>query len=125
MVFMNIVIIDDSRANLAFMSDFIRAVGATPLTYADPVRALADAPNLDADLFLVDYNMPQMDGLEVISALRKMAWSADIPIIMITAYGDADTKRKALEGGAEALLTKPIDFVLLRNEIETRVGRAA
>ena len=45
--------------------------------------------------------------------------------IMITAYGDAVTKRKAHEGGAEALLTKPIDFVLLRSEIDTRVERAA
>jgi DNA-binding response OmpR family regulator len=41
--------------------------------------------------------------------------------IMITAYGDAETKRKALGNGAEALLTKPIDFVMLRNEIDMRV----
>ncbi len=44
---------------------------------------------------------------------------------MITAYGDAETKRKALESGAEALLTKPIDFMVLRDEIETRIERAA
>ena len=44
---------------------------------------------------------------------------------MITAYGDAETKRKALEGGAEALLTKPIDFGALRSEIDTRVARVA
>ena len=44
---------------------------------------------------------------------------------MITAYGDAETKRKALEHGADALLTKPIDFLALREEIETRVGKAA
>jgi DNA-binding response OmpR family regulator len=44
---------------------------------------------------------------------------------MITAYGDAETKRKALESGAEALLTKPIDFVALRGEIDTRIERAA
>jgi len=43
----------------------------------------------------------------------------------ITAYGDADTKRKALENGAEALFTKPVDFLVLRNEIEMRVERAA
>jgi CheY-like chemotaxis protein len=42
---------------------------------------------------------------------------------MITAYGDADTKRKAIEGGAEGLLTKPIDFTLLREEIDTRLLR--
>ncbi len=40
---------------------------------------------------------------------------------MITAYGDAETKRKALEGGAEALFTKPIDFVSLRGEIDMRI----
>jgi DNA-binding response OmpR family regulator len=49
----------------------------------------------------------------------------DVPVIVITAYGDAETKRKALENGAEALLTKPIDFVKLRNEIDIRVERAA
>jgi len=43
----------------------------------------------------------------------------------ITAYGDAETKRKALERGAEALLTKPIDFTTLRSEIDMRVGSAA
>ena len=44
---------------------------------------------------------------------------------MITAYGDAETKSKALENGAEALLTKPIDFAELRNEINMRVEGAA
>jgi len=48
----------------------------------------------------------------------------DVPVIMITAYGDDVTKRKALEGGAEALLTKPIDFVALRSEIDSRVAGA-
>jgi CheY-like chemotaxis protein len=49
----------------------------------------------------------------------------DVPVIMITAYGDDVTKRKALEGGAEGLLTKPIDFVALRSEIDSRVARTA
>ena len=44
---------------------------------------------------------------------------------MITAYGDAQTNRKALESGAEALLTKPIDFVTLRAEIDLLVERAS
>jgi CheY-like chemotaxis protein len=43
---------------------------------------------------------------------------------MNTAYGDADTRRRALEGGAEALLTKPIDFIALRSEIDNRVPGA-
>jgi DNA-binding response OmpR family regulator len=44
---------------------------------------------------------------------------------MITAYGDAETKQKALENGAEVLLTKPIDFGTLRSEIDTRIERTA
>jgi len=43
---------------------------------------------------------------------------------MITAYGDAETKRKALQNGADAFLTEPIDFAALRSEVETRVERA-
>ena len=64
-----------------------------------------------------------MSGLELLP--KAKALRPDVPVIMITAYGDADTKRKALEKGAEALLTKPIDFATLRNEIDQRVERAA
>ena len=74
-------------------------------------------------LLLSDINMPRMSGLELLPKAKVLR--PDVPVIMITAYGDAETKRKALEGGAEALLTKPIDFVMLRSEIDTRVERTA
>lgn len=84
------------------------------------VKAIED-PSLI--LILSDINMPGMSGLEMLPRVR--AERPQVPVIMITAYGDADTRRKAIEGGAEALLTKPIDFALLRQEIDARVGRAA
>ena len=74
-------------------------------------------------LILSDINMPGMSGLELLP--KAKALRPDVPVIMITAYGDAETKRKALESGAEALLTKPIDFGTLRSEIDMRVERAA
>jgi CheY-like chemotaxis protein len=74
-------------------------------------------------LILSDINMPGMTGLELLP--KAKAVRPDVPVIMITAYGDADTKRKALQGGAEALFTKPIDFGMLRSEIDTRVAKAA
>ena len=74
-------------------------------------------------LILSDINMPGMSGLELLP--RAKAMRPDVPIIMITAYGDAETKRRAPENGAEALLTKPIDFGTLRIEIDSRVERAA
>jgi CheY-like chemotaxis protein len=87
------------------------------------LQRVADAAGQSLILILSDINMPGMSGLELLAKAR--AARPDVPIIMITAYGDAETKRKALEGGAEALLIKPIDFALLRNEIQTRVESAA
>jgi CheY-like chemotaxis protein len=87
------------------------------------LQRINDAGDRSLILILSDINMPGMSGLELLPKAR--AARPDVPIIMITAYGDAETKRRALEGGAEALLTKPIDFATLRNEIEMRVERAA
>jgi CheY-like chemotaxis protein len=74
-------------------------------------------------LILSDINMPGMTGLEMLPKMKEMR--PDVPIIMITAYGDPETKRKAIEGGATGLLTKPIDFTLLREEIDARLDQAA
>ena len=73
-------------------------------------------------LILSDINMPGMTGLELLP--KAKAARPDVPVIMITAYGDPDTRRKAMEGGADALLAKPIDFVALRSEIDSRVAGA-
>jgi CheY-like chemotaxis protein len=87
------------------------------------LQRIADAVNQSLILILSDINMPGMSGLELLPKAKAMR--PDVPIIMITAYGDAGTKRQALENGAEALLTKPIDFGALRSEIDMRVERAA
>ena len=74
-------------------------------------------------LILSDINMPGMTGLEMLPKVTEMR--PDVPVIMITAYGDANTRRKALENGATDLLTKPIDFAALRQEIDARLEQAA
>jgi CheY-like chemotaxis protein len=83
------------------------------------------AETRDATLIpiLSDINMPGMSGLEMLPMVR--AARPDVPVIMITAYGDQDTRRKAIERGAIGLVTKPIDFTLLRQEIDTRLEQAA
>jgi CheY-like chemotaxis protein len=87
------------------------------------LQRITNATGVSLILILSDINMPGMSGLELLP--KAKALRPDVPVIMITAYGDAETKRKALENGAEALLTKPIDFVTLRNEIDMRVEGAA
>jgi CheY-like chemotaxis protein len=87
------------------------------------LQRITDAGDRSLVLILSDINMPGMSGLELLP--KAKALRPNVPIIMITAYGDAETKRKAFENGAEALLTKPIDFTELRNQIDMRVERAA
>lgn len=83
--------------------------------------AVATEPTLI--LILSDINMPGMTGLEMLPKVR--AERPDVPVIMITAYADAETRRRAIENGAAGLLTKPIDFTQLRQEINLRIERAA
>ncbi len=75
----------------------------------------------DASLILVfsDINMPGMTGLDLLPHIK--AAQPDVPVIMITAYGDADTRARALSAGADGLIVKPIDFGLLRAEIDQRL----
>src|SRR5215510_7662383 len=87
------------------------------------LQRIIDPTGVSLILVLSDINMPGMSGLELLP--KAKAVRPDVPIIMITAYGDADTKRKALESGADALFTKPIDFGMLRSEIDSRVERHA
>jgi CheY-like chemotaxis protein len=83
------------------------------------LQKISDANAAPLILILSDVNMPGMSGLELLP--KAKASRPDVPVIMITAYGDGDTRRRALEGGAEALLTKPIDFIALRSEIDGRL----
>jgi CheY-like chemotaxis protein len=86
------------------------------------LQRISDERDRSLILILSDINMPGMSGLELLP--KAKAARPDVPVIMITAYGDAETKRKALENGAEALLTKPIDFATLRSEIDLRIEGA-
>jgi CheY-like chemotaxis protein len=98
-----------------FMIDFAHSA-------AEALARIASTLEQSLILILSDINMPGMTGLEMLPRVREMR--PNVPVIMITAYGDPETRRKAIEGGATGLLTKPIDFALLREEIDTRLAQA-
>ena len=128
MALLILVVDDEPDVEVLFRQQFRRDLRAGRFTmeFAQSApMALQRIIDASASLILIlsDINMPGMSGLELLPKAKAMR--PDVPIIMITAYGDAETKRKALENGAEALLTKPIDFLVLRNEINTLVERAA
>ena len=124
-----LVVDDEPDVEILFWQQFRRDLrsGRFTMDFAQSAEAALQcidaADGVSIILILSDINMPGMTGLELLP--RAKAACPHVPIIMITAYGDAETKRKALEGGAEALLTKPIDFGMLRGEIDERVERAA
>ena len=105
----------DLRAQ-RFIMDFANSA-------SDALARIAGTIEQSLILILSDINMPGMTGLEMLPKVREMR--PHVPVIMITAYGDAETKRKAIESGATGLLTKPIDFTLLREEIDTRLEQAS
>ena len=123
-----LVVDDEPDVGLLFRQQFrhdLRA-GRFTMEFAQSgemaLQRIAEATGISLILILLDINMPGMSGLELLP--KAKAARPDVPIVMITAYGDVETKRKALERGAQGLFTKPLDFALLRSEIETRVEQA-
>jgi len=120
-----LVVDDEPDVEMLFRQQFRRDLraGRFVMEFAQSAAAalqrIGDAQGVSLILILSDINMPGMTGLELLP--KAKALRPDVPVIMITAYGDTETKRRALEGGAEALLTKPIDFVTLRTEIDMRI----
>jgi CheY-like chemotaxis protein len=80
---------------------------------------IARPSDVNLILLLSDINMPGMTGLELLPKVHELR--PDVPVVMITAYGDADTRARALKAGAAGFLTKPIDFAILREEITHRL----
>jgi CheY-like chemotaxis protein len=123
-----LVVDDESDVEMLFRQQFRRDLraGRFAMDFArsadSALQHINDTASASLVLILSDINMPGMSGLELLPKAKTAR--PDVPVIMITAYGDDVTKRKALEGGAETLLTKPIDFVALRSEIDSRVAGA-
>ena len=122
-----LILVVDDDVELLFRQQFRRDLRADQfkMEFAQSgdiaLQRIADAANVSLILILSDINMPGMTGLELLP--KAKALRPDVPVIMITAYGDADTKRTALKDGADTLFTKPIDFAALRSEIDMCVER--
>lgn len=125
-----LVVDDEPDVELLFRQQFRRDLrdGRFTMEFAQSAQgAFQRITECDTNTSLIlifsDINMPGMSGLDLLP--KAKAARPDVPVIMITAYGDAETKRKALASGADAFMTKPIDFAIVRDEIDMRVGQAA
>lgn len=105
---MKILSIDDNKTNLLIIESYAKILNLQIESYLNPVEALEEAFLNEYDLIIVDYMMPEMNGLEFIEGFRNQ--NQNTPIIMLTAVGDdMDLQIKALEYGANDFLGKPIN----------------
>lgn len=120
-----ILVVDDNPANLALLAGLLSADGYINVTCeTDPHKAVALAEQQVFDLVLLDINMPGMDGFEVMERLRDSV-EAYLPVIVLTAQKDRQTRMRALAAGARDFLTKPFDRLevlhRIRNTLEARL----
>ena len=105
---MKIISVDDNKTNLLIIESYAKTLSLKIDSFLEPKEALISSNNTEYDLVIVDYMMPEMNGLEFIQEFRKI--NVETPIIMLTAVGDdMQLQIKALEYGANDFLSKPIN----------------
>jgi len=112
---LHVLIVEDDAATRRLYKFLLTNGGYAVLEAEDGVMALEQLARNHCDLVITDMNMPRMDGMELIQAIRRDYSS--IYVIMITAFGTPDTEKQALRIGANDYLAKPFDF----EELERRV----
>lgn len=107
-----VLIIDDTEINLILFAALVKKLDdCVPHTFAYAGDALAWLADNDPDLIIVDYMMPDIDGLEFMRLLREMPGREAVPVVMITANDQKQLRYRALDLGASDFLTKPVDKV--------------
>ena len=112
---MDILVVDDAPISIALLKKLVSQLpDCRPTTFLRAREALAWCEVNDPDLVIVDYLMPEIDGIEFAKCFRAMADKADTPLLMVTAEGDREIKHRALSLGINDFVNKPFDQVELQ-----------
>lgn len=119
----NILTVDDSASIRMTTKIALTNAGYSITEAVDGADGLAKAKSGSYDLIVTDLNMPNMNGLEMIEALRQSPAHTGIPIIFLTTESDADMKTRAKAAGATGWVTKPFDPENLVKIVRKVLGR--
>ncbi|NLT68151.1 MAG: EAL domain-containing protein [Acidobacteria bacterium] len=118
-----LLIVDDDTANCDLMLRRLRKRGFEASLASDGRSALEWINSHQVDLVLLDVQMPDMDGVQVLKTLRQTYTPAQLPIIMVTGKASSDDVVSALAAGANDYVTKPIDFPVVLARIQNQLSR--
>ena len=104
-----VLVVDDIEANRDLLEGHLDRLGYDVRQAADGVEALEAVEHEEPDLVLLDIDMPRMDGLTLCRRLKADPVRRLVPVVLITAYQDRETRLRGLEAGADDFLTKPFD----------------
>jgi DNA-binding NtrC family response regulator len=102
-----ILIVDDEPLNLDLLDQELADLGHGTIRAADGAEALVKLETVNPELVLLDYQMPGMNGIEVLREIRKR--DRNTPVVIITAYGTIERAVEAVKSGADDFITKPFD----------------
>lgn len=121
-----VLVVDDEDDIRELISMCIERAGHVARSFDDPIAALAYASKKRVDLALLDWSMPVMDGGELCSRMRTVRHLADIPILVVTAFTDEETRARADAAGATGFMAKPFSLqVLMQFVAASLAGPAA
>jgi DNA-binding response OmpR family regulator len=114
-----ILIVDDDPAGRETLEALLSARDYTLVFASTGAEAVSKAAEVQPDLILLDVMMPEMDGFEVCRRLRADAHLAEVPVVMVTALDDRDSRLHGLQSGADDFISKPFDRAELRARVQT------
>jgi two-component system chemotaxis response regulator CheY len=123
-VAIKVLIVDDQNSVRAMTRMTLESIGFKHIHEAENgVKAMETASLQPLDLIISDYNMPEMDGLELLRAVRGHPVVRKVPFILLTGRGDKELVVKAAQAGVNNYLVKPFTADILRGKIEQVVGK--
>lgn len=112
-----ILVVDDDARNVRVLKAMLNADGYVTVSASTGQEALHLAEEASPGLILLDVMMPDMNGFEVVEKLKALPATCNIPIIMVTALDDRESRLYALQAGADEFISKPVD----RTELSLRI----